>query len=365
MHLDVAAVEDGDATLLTHDAHRAQHVEMRRCLACLTIGLLLASMAAARAAPLFDGDTAIHVELSGPFSALQEDTSARDQLPFVLRAENVEHAIKVRIRGKSRLRVCRFPPLRLNFKKGSVADTVFAGQDKLKLVVPCSMSTRSEKDLVEEYAAYRIFNLLSDASYRVRLLHAQFSDPDDKELEERGRRYAFLIESTEALAERLNGEEADLAEVSLSWFDQDQLAIVYVFQYLIANTDWSLVSAEGENFCCHNGTLIKTDPAMFYIPYDFDLAGLVNAPYARPHPGMRISRVTERRYRGFCIGSDALRNAIVALHEQEQSVIDLIMSLPVLSDSDKNKRVKYLGRVLAAARDEDKLRKEFEKRCKR
>ena len=88
---------------------------------------------------------------------------------------------------------------------------MFAGQDKLKLVVPCNFSTRAHKDLVEEYAAYRILNLLTAASYRVRLLHALFSDPDDPELAQRGARYSFVIESTESLEARLDKEEAALA----------------------------------------------------------------------------------------------------------------------------------------------------------
>lgn len=329
-----------------------------------TIALLLANPVLASAAALFDDDAAIEVELSGPFSEVHEDTDSREQRPFSLRAEEVDHAIKVRLRGKSRIQVCRFPPLRLNFKKSETADTVFAGQDKLKMVVPCNFSTRANKDLVEEYAAYRIFNLLTEASYRVRLLHAQFRDPGDDGLEQAGKRYAFVIESTEAIAERLDGEEAEYPGVSLSWFDQDQLAIVYVFQFLIANTDWSLVAAEGERFCCHNGTVIETDETMFYIPYDFDLSGLVNASYARPHPELRISSVTERRYRGFCMDSGVLRNAIRKVREQEQSIVEVIANLPLLSGSDKNRRIKYLGRVLQATHDEDKLLHDFENRCK-
>ena len=338
---------------------------MSRECARVVLLLLLAVAVPGYAAPLFDDDTVIEVVLDGPFSAVHADTEDREELPFVLRAEDVDHAIKVRLRGHSRVTVCRFPPLRLNFKKSQTSETVFAGQDKLKLVVPCNFSTRAHKDLVEEYAAYRILNLLTDASYRVRMLHAQFSDPDDAELEQRGPRHAFLIESTDALEVRLDKEEAHLREVSLSWFDQDQLAIVYVFQYLIANTDWSLVTADDKRFCCHNGTLIGTEPRMLYIPYDFDLSGLVNAPYARPPAELRISRVTERRYRGFCTDGDALLNAIRKVHEQEQAIIDVIRNLPLLSDSDKQKRIDYLGRVLAAARDEEKLLREFEKRCKR
>ena len=40
----------------------------------------------------------------------------------------------------------------MNFRKSEVDDTLFADQDKLKLVVPCHTLERAEKNVVEEYA---------------------------------------------------------------------------------------------------------------------------------------------------------------------------------------------------------------------
>ena len=327
----------------------------------LAIALVLVVAPASGA--LFDDDAEIETELVGPFSSLKIETDNRSQLPFVLRAVGTEYDIKVRARGKSRLRVCKFPPLRLNFKKGETGDTVFAGQDKLKLVVPCHLSDRAEKDLLEEYAVYRFFNLLSDASYRVRLLHIRFVDSEGHAPDET--RYAFLIESKAALADRLGGIESDLPEIALSWLDQHQLALMYVFQYMVGNTDWSLVRPYKEAACCHNGTLVETDTTTLYVPYDFDLTGLVNAPYARPAQETRLSRVTERQYRGFCMDEIILRDALKTVRDIEQEVYDIIASLPVLSESDKQRRSKYLGAFFKAAQDEDKLLRKFEGRCKR
>lgn len=326
------------------------------------IGLLTLVTTTAVAA-LFEDDAIIDVELVGPLATLLSDTDAREQLPFILRAEGVDHEIKVRVRGKSRLRVCKLPPLRLNFKKGETGDTVFAGQDKLKLVVPCHLSDRAEKDLLEEYAAYRIFNLLSDASYRVRLLHVRFVDSDGRSYDEN--RHAFLIEPKDELAERLAGIESDLPEIALSWLDQRQLALMYVFQYMVGNTDWSFVRPYEEAACCHNGTLIETDAITFYVPYDFDLTGLVNAPYARPAQETRLSRVTERQYRGFCMDKVILRDALRTVRDREEDIYAIIADLPVLSESDKQRRSKYLGAFFKAAQNEDKLLRKFERRCKR
>ena len=285
----------------------------------VTFAALLA-LSPVAAAPLFEDADVIDATLAGPLGELAEDPDSRDQLPFVLRADGVEHAIKVRPRGKSRLRVCDFQPLRLNFRKSEVDGTLFAEQDKLKLVVPCHTSERAEKDLVEEYAVYRFFNLLTPASYRVRLVRMTFEDTagdgDSVAI------HSFLLEPDGQLAARLGGEAADLSEVSLSWLDQQHMALVYVFQYLVGNLDWSLVTAEAEERCCHNGTLIRTEASLLYVPYDFDLSGFVDAPYAFPPPDLRLKRVTQRRYRGFCTDRVHLEQALLVPVAEDRQRVD-------------------------------------------
>ena len=329
-----------------------------RIAAILVAVLLLSPL---HATPLF-GDTAvIDATLDGPLGDLMNDTDSREQLPFVLRAGGTEHAIKVRLRGKSRLRVCDFLPMRLNFKKSEVEGTLFEGQNKLKLVVPCHTSDRAEKDLIEEYAVYRIFNLLTPASYRVRLLRITFRDAgrDDDDI----RMHAFLIEPAEQLAERLGGQESELPEVALGWLDADHMALVYVFQYLVSNLDWSLVRPHEEKACCHNGTLVETDATILYVPYDFDLSGFVDAPYAFPPPELRIDSVTQRRYRGFCTERDTLKKALDIVVARRQDIASLLESLPVLSDKNKHRRMSYLDQFFRAAENEDRLLKRFGKRC--
>lgn len=94
----------------------------------------------------------------------------------MLRVNRRELPVDVRLRGKGRLEQCKFPPLRLDFDPAETGESAFAGQDELKLVTHCINSTAGEKNLLEEYLAYRIFNLLSDYSYRVRLLHVSCVD---------------------------------------------------------------------------------------------------------------------------------------------------------------------------------------------
>jgi len=326
----------------------------------VTFAALLA-LSPVAAAPLFEDADVIDATLAGPLGELAEDPDSRDQLPFVLRADGVEHAIRVRPRGKSRLRVCDFLPLRLNFRKSEVGGTLFADQDKLKLVVPCRASERSEKNLIEEYAVYRIFNLLTPASYRVRLMQMTFTDSGGAKGNER--LHTFALEPSGQLAARLDGRESELSEVALSWLDADHMALVYVFQYLVSNVDWSLVSPDGEKTCCHNGTLIETEGDILYVPYDFDLSGFVDAPYAFPPQELRVDRVTQRRYRGFCTDRARLERALETIVSKRQDIVALIESLPVLSDKDKYRRIGYLDRFFKAAGDEERMLGRFENSC--
>lgn len=325
--------------------------------------ILLVHVSGASASSLFEENTVIKVNLVGPLSSLFEAADESEELPFLLRANGVEHSIKVRVRGKSRRRVCNFPPLRLNFADDDTAQTIFAGQDKLKLITHCFESNSAQTDILQEYAAYRIFNLLSEVGYRVRLLYITYSDTDGRLKENALDRYGVLIESSSELADRVGGQQAYVSGVSLRSLDSQQAATVYVFQYLIGNTDWSLVTADEDDVCCHNGDLFDIGSARYYVPYDFDLSGLVNARYARPDPSLRISRVTKRLYRGYCISTDALKHAIDTIKARRGDILDVINQLPGLSQRDTESTIKYLERFFTQASDEEEIVRSFERKC--
>ena len=279
----------------------------------------------------------------------------------MLRLGDEAHSVKVRARGNSRLRVCSFPPLRLNFDKDETAGSVFAGQDKLKLVTHCKRGNAAQADLLQEYAAYRVLNLITPTSYRVRLLRISYVD--DSQARDAQEHFAFLLESKDALAARLSAQPFATKAISRRQLDTAHAARVFTFQYLIGNTDWSMVTPEGQQHCCHNGDLIKAEPSLFYLPYDFDLAGLVNAKYAYPAPQLRIRKVTQRLYRGLCLPEDVLRPAVEDILGQRQATLELINNLPGLSRQERSRTVKYLQEFYQQAQDIDTLLALFEKSC--
>lgn len=315
------------------------------------------------AAPLFEDDAALDVTLTGPIGSLFEDTKDHKELPFIFLAEGIEHAIKVRLRGHSRLRVCDFPPLRLKFPMPEAEQTSFAEQGKLKLVTHCRNHDRGEQDMLQEFLAYRIFNVLTDASYRVRLLRITYDDTDRQPGKNSSIRYGFLLEPGEQLAARIGAAAASLRGVPKHRQDFAHSALVYVFQYLIGNTDWGFVQADYDDACCHNGDLYERDAEVLYVPYDFDLAGLVNSQYAYPDPLLRIDRVTQRLYRGVCTDHDILQNALANVKSHKEEILALLQDIPGLDEKNVDTSSKFLNAFFEKAEDEEKLLRTFERSC--
>lgn len=328
---------------------------------CLAIGL--AAAGPVDGAPLFEEEAVLEIGLTGPFSELFSNRAERVEYPFTLETGGAGFELDVRVRGKSRIRVCDFPPLRLNFERGHTAGTAFAGQHRLKLVTHCINDDRGEIDLLEEYVAYRLFRVLSDFSYRVRLLRLRYADSTGKLDHGARERFGFVIESTRELAARTGTEPLDVAALGLSRVHSDQAARVFVFQYLIGNTDWSFVTSDGEQHCCHNGKLLSGGDGIYYVPFDFDLAGLVNAPYAKPDPSLRLRNVRKRRYRGYCMDDAALQSALRQVVAERANLLGVAASTPGLDAADRTRITEYLESFFERAADEQKMLKSFARQC--
>ncbi|MGI9288451.1 MAG: hypothetical protein ACR2P1_23900 [Pseudomonadales bacterium] len=233
----------------------------------------------------------------------------------------------------------------------------------LRLVTHCNKSKAAEENVIKEFIAYRILNLVTRASYMVRLLHITYIDTSRARNEKKLVRYGFVVEPEQDLAQRMGGEIDRQVSVRRSSLNLDHSALVYVFQYLIGNTDWSLVKPDSEEICCHNGQLILRDSQLYYVPYDFDLAGLVDAHYAKPDRTLRIRRVTQRLYRGLCVPKGVLQVAVRQLKSQRTEIINLLDQVPGLSSREVKKVNRFLDRFFVDADKEDKLIDEFVAEC--
>jgi hypothetical protein len=299
--------------------------------------------------PLFVNQNTLQVRIEAPLTTLmrvRSDTEYLDGTFAYTDASGDEHLLDLKLRARGRYRrqkdTCDFPPVRLNFDKEQVTGTEFAGQDKLKLVTHCENGKDSyEQFVLKEYLAYKIFNVMTDYSFGARLLRVTYVD------NERGgqsrTRYGFVIEDDELLAKRIGGELIEGPGINYDQLDSAYAALVSVFEYLIGNTDYSLIRGAKDDDCCHNAVLFSKAPGGYLaIPYDFDFSGIVNTPYAEPNPKLPIRNVTRRLYRGLCEYNGNLDATLTRFREKETEINEIVVSLEGLDDKSRDRASKYV-----------------------
>lgn len=259
----------------------------------------------AKNAPLFTSHETLQLTLTADFHTIREDDRSDEdsqERPAVMEWVNPDgttgtQEIMIQTRGNFRLskRNCDFPPLRLDVDRSEAEGTLFEIQDKLKMVVPCKLGQDYwEQYVLAEYLVYRMLNVLTPISFRVRLVRATFVDSSGED--DPFTRYAFLLEDDSELAKRAGGIKQDWQGGQLNpvLLDRDYAILVEFFQYMIGNTDWS--GAE-----MHNMELIRNaEQRPMAVPFDFDFSGIIETRYAVPDHSLPIRSVRQRLFRGFC-----------------------------------------------------------------
>lgn len=311
---------------------------------------------------LFSSDEILDLTLRGDTRALFNDrsndaqyhrmelsyTSAGDQLITI--------PLKCKTRGNFRRKKenCFYPPILLNFsKKKTPPNTLFTGQDKMKLVTPC----RDQKFVVREYLVYKLYNLLTKQSFRVRLVRVVYAD--GKKGKDSNPLYGILLEEQDQMAAR-NGARITKTNGTRPYQTaRASFLTMAVFEFMIANTDWSTQYR-------HNIKLLQYDSTNIpvCVPYDFDHAGIVNTPYANPAPELEMTSVRDRRYRGFCLQDlselapifdrfNALRSDFYAVYTEN----------PLLEEKYVRQTVKFLDKFYDVINDPKARAKAFSYPC--
>jgi predicted methyltransferase len=311
--------------------------------------------------PLFGSEDVLELTLTAPMRTLVADRADYPEVEGVITVAGpggpTELDVDVRTRGKSRLSICTFPPLRLDFERGQVADTLFAGQNRLKLATRCKTGESYERYLEMEYQLYRVYALLSDVGYRVRPVRMRYVDTErDNEISEMT---GFLIESIDELAARTQMAGLEMPEIPLEDLEVTRLATFALFEYFIGNTDWSVTSKNAnDEICCHNSdtlTPIGGGPIVS-VPFDFDQAGIINTSYALPNERLGITSVRTRKYRGFCSANEHL-DAVIAKFNAARPAIEAIFSGAKLDPRTRKSTADYIAEFYETVNDPEKLRK--------
>jgi len=247
----------------------------------------------------------------------------------------VNEPLNLIVRGHFRRDYCFVPPLKLVFNK---TDTSRMHPLKsIKLVSTCRLNSGYQQYLLKEYMVYKMYNLLTDKSFNVRLLNINYKDSSEKKDGFSG--YGFLIEDVKDMGKRNNCIEWTKGKIFTESTDRKQMTLVALFEYMIGNTDWSVPAP-------HNIKLIqlKEDPSSrpFAVAYDFDYSGIINTDYAVPDPLMNTETVTQRVYRGFSRTQEEINETLELFKQQKENFYSLVNNFELLTSGSKKNMINYL-----------------------
>ena len=355
---------------------RLERTRLKLVLLPAVIGMLPlvcgASIADERAgpAPLFADDALLDVTIAAPFDTLMRERPDDEYLDGIFTFTGSDGVVtsldlKLRTRGNYRRdeEHCDFAPIRLNFRKRQVANTLFAGQDKLKLVTHCRSDTpHFQYYVLREYLAYRLYHALTPVSYGVRLLRITYIDTASGDSLTR---LGFVIEEDDAVAERNGLQVVKIARIRSEDIERRQQNLIHVFSYMIGNTEYSLLYPEPDKHCCHNTDVLSADGGPYYVPlpFDFDFAGLVDAPYAEPNPRYPISSVRTRHYKGLCANNDLLPDTVQVFLDRREEFERIIDDYKRLSRYSARLVQEYLNSFFSKIERPEAVQKSLADKC--
>ena len=270
--------------------------------------------------------------------------------------------VDLKSRGNFRLNECYLPPLWIKIPKKRAAGTLFQGNKKVKLVLPCNNQSGSNDLILREYICYKLCELITPFAFKTRLVNIDLTElrgKKDKNFQVKG----IMIEDLEKVAKHFNAREAKDVKIYPSGLEDTSALRFYFFQVLISNTDWSETQQ-------HNTKLIQLRRGNYVaMPYDFDMSGVVDAPYSVVSEinGIKlpIENVKERLYRGFCkspVLTEFVRKEILSKEDKLLSVPDLLKG--ELSDNEISSIKDYLKDFFEVLKNDNSFKKNILDQCR-
>jgi hypothetical protein len=252
--------------------------------------------------------------------------------------DSISQHIKIKARGDMRREYCYFPPIMLKFKNKDQDTRPIQEKGTLKLVTHCNMTKANENYILKEYLTYRLYNLVTPYSFKTRLARINYVDVNKSKRSCTA--YGFLIEDEDKMARRNQAvirDNMNILEMNLNSQDMARLAL---FNYMIGNTDWSLLSH-------HNVKILTAVKNLSYqaipVTYDFDYSGFVNTNYSTPADVLPIKNVTERYYLGLCMDDEELKPIIEEFGGLKEKFLSTIDNFEYLPNGAKKQAESYIN----------------------
>lgn len=300
-------------------------------------------------ADIFDDTEPMRITLTFDIKKYQREKFKGEYMPvhFLYQFNDsvyLEKEMRLKARGKFRRSYCNLAPFWLNIRKADVANENLQDTKRMKIVTNCKGSKAYNEYVLKEYLCYKIYNVISPVSFRVRLLKMKYVDTGRKNKVSEG--WAFMIEPEEMLAERHDALAVQNDKLSMSLMKPSQLDVAALFMYMIGNSDFSVTGR-------HNMKILGMpgfgSEGYTVVPYDFDYSGLVDAAYAIPGENLGISSVRERYFLGLCRSDEAFMKAIDEINQYREEILQVVNDFTYLGEKDKQDVIAYLEEYFTLA----------------
>ena len=351
------------------------HVNFRLKISVALIGVLLAAPLFAneniKPHRLFNDTSEMKVTLSGPWRTIRNYIKRDALYPVQLTysdADGKQHTIDAEVAPRGitrRQRVCEFPPLKIHFDQETTKGTEFRGNKSLKLVTYCNTDSEYEYYNIKEFLVYRIYNLITEYSFRVRPMIVEYKDSQSKK--NSISRFSFLIEDLDDVAKRHKLKKLAIAKIAYKTLDPVEISKFALFQFMVGNVDYASNKGPEEDSCCHNTKLIGAGDYLnprYSIPYDFDSTGLVDAHYAHAPTRLKLRNVRQRLYRGFCFANNKLPETVALFNAKRPDILNLFKNDAHLDDYNREKAIKYIDDFYKIINDPREFKEKIIDQCR-
>ena len=299
---------------------------------------LLARRTDAQHRRLFQDGPPLEFTLTSDFNQINKERTPQNgkQYPGVLTVNGADTAVSLASRGHLRLKsqICDFVPIKVTFARDQLAGTVFEAQTTLKLGTHCRNDAQADQYVIREYLAYTLANLVTPLSFRARLARGTYVDARSKNRV--STHSALFLEHEHDVARRLGGRDVRVPHMAFADFDKDALTTMMLLEYMLGNTDYSI-------WTLHNVVIVEDKRRRFFpVPYDFDLSGIVHAPYAAPDPRLSLRSVTDRLYRGPCRTLEEFTAAAEPFRAHQAEMLGAIDGVGALTRAHKDEMKEYV-----------------------
>lgn len=302
---------------------------------------------------LFKAEDITEVELKADFDLLLGNLRSKDYLIGEMTVELSRKKtwaipVKLRPRGKFRRMKCVFPPIKMKFEKEDLTARSLNHFNELKLVTHCMDKPDLDREmLLREYLIYKLYNVLTPHSFRVKLLRISYKNMGSEF--KNTKQLAILIEDTDQMATRNGGAVVSRMGIPLDSLHTVQERISSMFQYMIGNADWSYLLARNMEFVTDQKGMIMP------VPYDFDFSGIVGAPYATGLKSYGQISVRDRVFLGNACDREDLRGVCSYFKSKKKELLDTVYGFDYLSKAAREDIASYIESFYEIIADDGRI----------